>query len=113
MLRDREDPKSYTWTSRAPGKGERHTPVTQGVWVIDHEPTGRFIIGRSRNVSGEVDKQLQLLAAGRHPSKRFQQQYSWEPDVQMLEYPASSANEAKRIEAILRANNSGSITLCN
>lgn len=113
MLRDREDPKSYTWTSRGPGLGMRHTPVTQGVWVIDHEPTGWFMIGRSRNVSAEVDKHLAQLAAGRHPSKRFQRQYSWEPDVQMLEYPASSANEAKKIEAILRSNNTGSLNLCN
>lgn len=112
MVRHNEDPKCYTWTSRAPGKGERVNLVTQGVWVIDHDPTGLWIIGTSRTVSAEIDKQIKMLIAGRHPNKRFQTMYSFESDIRMLEYPAANAAEAKRFEAILRSNNTGSLTLC-
>jgi len=119
MVRNHDDPKCYTWTSRQPGQGTRENRitknahfVTQGVWVIDHDPTGLWMIGQSRTVSAEVDKQLKLLAAGRHPNKRFQKMYNFDPDIKLLEYPSASAAESKRFEAILRANNTGSMTLC-
>lgn len=120
MVRNHDDPKCYTWTSREPGAGTRKNNitkdthfVTQGVWVIDHDPTGLWMIGQSRTVSAEIDKQLKLLAAGRHPNARFQRMYNHEPDIRMLEYPTTNAAMSKRVEAILRANNTGSLTLCN
>uniref|UniRef100_A0AB39CCD4 Endonuclease n=1 Tax=Pseudomonas phage RVTF4 TaxID=3236931 RepID=A0AB39CCD4_9VIRU len=97
-----------------PNNGERSTLVTQGVYVIDHIPTGKFIIGQSRTVSAEVDKHIALLKTGRHPNKILQRQYSgYNMDLRMIEIPASNSKEAKKIEAQIRASNTTDYCLLN
>ena len=105
--------KGYQWSSTVWGRGARAELVTQGVYIIDHISTGRFVIGQSRTVSAEVDRQIEQLKGGRHPNKMLQQQYAWEPDIRLIEYPTNSAKEAKRLEAEIRASNDTRYCLLN
>lgn len=114
--------KSHSWvlTYRTLKSGEvkqnsgaRSTLVTQGVWIIDNISNGWFIMGSSRTVSADIDRQLAQLQAGRHPNGKFQFQYNREPDLRFIEVPADSAKHAKQIEARIRASNTTAYCLLN
>jgi len=119
--------KAYTWSltyrelksgAIVPNNGARSTLVTQGVYIIDHVSSGWFIIGQSRTVSAEVDKQLALLQAGRHPNRKLQAQYSSPShfsnmDLKFIEIPIHSAKDCKRVEATIRASNTTGYCLLN
>lgn len=94
-------------------KGARATMVTQGVFVIDHISTGRFIIGNSRTVSAEIDRHIDALNRGGHPVKALQLQFNRCPDIRLIEIPATSAKHAKQIEAKIRASNTTDYCLLN
>ncbi|WDS62073.1 putative homing endonuclease [Pseudomonas phage D6] len=119
--------KAYTWSLTyrklksgdiVPNQGKRSMLVTQGVYIIDHVSSGWFIIGQSRTVSAEVDKQLALLQAGRHPNRKLQSQYSCPNDfscmdLKFIEIPIHSTKDCKRIEAQIRASNTTGYCLLN
>lgn len=86
-------------------RGGRTVDVKRGVYVIDHKPTGRFIIGTSENVSKDVDKQLKALAGNKHSMKRLQSNYSSEPYLQITEIPARNEKELKQIIQEIRDTN--------
>lgn len=105
--------KCFTWSSTVHGRGSRSVLTTQGVYVIDHISTGRFIVGCSRTVSADVDKQIEQLKAGRHSNKKLQAQYNWEPDIKLIEFPTKNAMEAKKLEAEIRSTNNTPYCLLN
>jgi len=114
--------KSYSWVRTfrelkggdiVQNKGARASLVTQGVFIVDHLPTGRFIIGTSRTVSAEVDKNIDALIRGTHPNRMLQKQYNHGPDLRLIEIPARSAKEAKQIEAKIRKSNTTDYCLLN
>lgn len=105
--------KSYSWSSTVHGRGARSVLVTQGTYVIDHISSGWFIVGTSRTVSADVDKQIALLKAGRHPNRKLQQQYAWEPDVKLIEFPLDTAKQSKKVEAEIRSTNDTDYCLLN
>lgn len=72
--------KGNTWTHSRSRLGGRKELVKKGVYVIDHRPTGRFLIGSSDDVSKEVDKQLAQLEAGSHPIKLMQRLFDTADD---------------------------------
>jgi hypothetical protein len=103
------DDKFYTWSSTMHGRGFRKELVTTGAFVIDHISTGWVIIGHSRTVSAEVDKQIALLKAGRHPNRRFQSQFSStnhesSSDIKLMEFPAKTVKDGKLIESKIRSS---------
>ncbi|MCY1418492.1 hypothetical protein D9M71_340530 [compost metagenome] len=109
----RTEAKGYTWSSTVHGRGARSVLVTQGTYVIDHISSGWFITGNSRTVSADVDKQIDLLRKGKHPNRKLQQQYSWEPDIKLIEYPMNTAKESKKLEAEIRSTNDTAYCLLN
>lgn len=78
-------------------RGGRTSITKKGVFVIDHKPTGRFIIGSADQVSKEVDKHLKALNSGKHGVKLLQANYIREPYLQITEIPANSDKEVKQI----------------
>lgn len=109
-----------TWTHSTSGKGGRRELVKKGVWVIDHRPTGRFIIGSSNDVSSEVDQQLKLLAKGKHPIRLLQALYQKPdddrgnpPPMVITEYPLSSLNQIRQTLKEIRETNTTPYCLLN
>lgn len=103
------DDKFYTWSSTCHGRGKRAELVTSGAYIIDHISSGWVIIGHSRTVSAEVDRQIEQLRAGRHPNRRFQSQFSSTNhessiDIKLMEFPAKSVKDGKVIEAKIRTS---------
>lgn len=102
----------WTHSKTAKGKGGRRDIVKKGVFVIDHRPTGRFIIGSSNDVSKEVDKQLKQLEQGKHPVKLLQRLYNMPddnkgnpPPMVIIEYPLNSDKDIKlTLNEIQRTN---------
>jgi hypothetical protein len=109
--------KAHTWTTtiwgRERGKSGRSTPVTRGVYLIETISTGKFIVGTSRVVSNDVDRHLAMLANGKHPNKKLQAQWDWEPELRMLEFPTSSDKESKALEKEIRKTNDTPYCLLN
>lgn len=114
--------KAYSWLATyrtlksgevVPNRGARSTLVTQGVFIIDHLSTGKFIIGTSRTVSADIDKQMALLRAGKHPNVKLQRQYTHDQDLRLIEVPAADAKNAKQIEARIRSSNTTDYCLLN
>ena len=110
----------WTHSTAAKGKGGRRDLVKKGVWVIDHRPTGRFIIGSSSDVSKEVDKQLKQLALGKHPIKRMQELYNNIDDTHgnlspmvIVEYPIKSDREIQMTLEEIRHTNTTDYCLLN
>lgn len=104
--------KGNTWTHSFTGKGGRREPVKKGVWVLDHRPTGRFMIGTSNDVSREIDKQLQQLETGKFPNKLMQRLYDTpadkhgnKPAMVIVEFPLNSEKEIKRTLKEIRETN--------
>lgn len=104
------------WTHSNSPKGGRRETVKKGVYVIDHRNTGKFIMGSSNDVSKEVDKHLALLAKGKHPVKRLQNQFNEEIQrsdkagttlavMQIIEFPTNSEKEIKRTLKEIRETN--------
>lgn len=105
--------KGNTWTHSQSGKGGRKELVKKGVWVLDHRPTGRFIIGTSNDVSKEIDKQLKQLEQGKFPHKLMQQLFDTpegnkgeRPAMVIVEYPLNSEKDIKRTLKEIRETNS-------
>lgn len=101
-------------------KGGRRDVVRKGVYVIDHRPTGRFIIGSSSDVSKEVDKQLTQLLKGSHPQKLMQRLYQMADDKQgnpppmvIIEYPLDNDRDIKRTLKEIRETNTTDYCLLN
>ncbi|MNP89151.1 hypothetical protein D3C85_15540 [compost metagenome] len=81
------------------GRGKRPEIVKAGCYVLEHDATGRFYIGQSSDVSAEVDKQLALLAVGKHPCKLLNALYEKDNVIRVIEYPVKKASDRKRIIA--------------
>lgn len=102
----------WTHSKTAKGKGGRRDWVKKGVFVIDHRPTGKFIIGSANDVSKEVDKQLTLLERGKHPIKKLQRSYDNADDLHgnhspmvIIEYPIKADKDIQlTLEEIRRTN---------
>jgi hypothetical protein len=64
--------------------------------MLEHVATGRFYLGQSETVSSEVDKQLSLLAIGKHPCKLLNKLYERDAEIRLFEYPikAKKARQA-------------------
>lgn len=92
-------------------RGGRTVDVKRGVFVIDHKPSGRFIMGASENVSKEVDKQLKALNSGKHETKLLQTNYIREPYMQITEIPARNDKEIKQIMSEIRETNTADYCL--
>lgn len=91
------------WTHNPASKrAKRLEDVAEGFFVLEHEATGRFYVGESARVSTEVDKQLALLAKGKHPCKLFNILYEKDDIIRVHEYPIAKAKERKqRIKLLL------------
>lgn len=85
----------YTWTSSSTGRGKRRHPVGAGCYVIEHVSTGRFICGTSSQVSEQVDKELQSLRSGKHPSKLFRKLFDMDDELSIYEFPVKETKLAK------------------
>lgn len=102
-----------TWTFQPEGRGVRSVDVKKGVYVIDHKPTGKFIIGSSDDVTREVDKQIHLLHVGKHGIKKLQDQYTRQMNadgrpeafLSITEFPIKSDKEIQRAIKEIRESN--------
>lgn len=104
-------------------RGGRRDPVAKGVWVIDHRPTGRFMIGSSNNVSKDVDKMLDQLEKGKFPNKLMQQLFDKpdnrksdehpRPPMTIIEYPLVNDKEIQMTLAEIRNSNTTPYCLLN
>lgn len=86
-------------------RGGRSVLVKKGVYVIDHKPTGRFIVGTSDNVSKDVDKHLKALGTGKHPTKLMQDLYIKESYMQITEIPLANDKGIKETLREIRDSN--------
>lgn len=75
------------WLHSSSGRSKRSDTTNQGCYMLEHVATGRFYLGQSENVSSEVDKQLSLLAIGKHPCKLLNGLYAKDADIRLFEYP--------------------------
>lgn len=98
-------PNGKPQKSMAQARGGRSSDTKKGVYVIDHKPTGKFIVGSSDNVSKEVDKQIKMLESGQHPTKQLQRQYTGETYLTVFEIPANSDKDIKRTLKEIRESN--------
>lgn len=101
-------------------KGGRRDKVAKGVYVIDHRPTGRFIIGSSSDVSKEVDRHIAQLTNGKHPNKLLQTMYQIPgdkhgnpPAIVVTEYPLNDDRAIKRTLKEIRETNTTDYCLLN
>ena len=98
------DIKGYAWSRTTAGRGKRKEVVTTGVWLLEHQGTGKFLIGSTGQVSAEIDKHLALLNAGKHPNKKMSKLVSMDLDVTLIEIPMSSLQKAKLLERQIRVS---------
>lgn len=113
--------KGFLWTHSP--KGGRNHVVKKGVWVLDHRPTGRFMIGSSSDVSKEVDKMLTQLEKGKFPNRLMQQLYdkpdnddprkSPRPPMVIMEFPIGNERDIKRTLKEIRETNTTDYCLLN
>lgn len=94
-------PPFSTWTYRLDekgrlGRGGRRAITNCGVWVIQHEPTGKYIAGWSQNVSADVDVLIQRLLESKHPNKAMCKLVTQDPDLMLWEIPCGSLKVAKQ-----------------
>lgn len=116
------------WTHSPYGgtKGGRREIVKKGVWVLDHAPTGRFMIGTSTDVSKEVDRMLAQLEKGKFPNKLMQLLYDKpdnspndprnrtpRPPMAIIEYPIGNDRDIKRTLKEIRETNTTDYCLLN
>lgn len=92
-------------------KGGRSVVVNKGVYVIDHKPTGRFIVGSSNNVSKDVDKHIATLMKGKHQTKLLQEQYLKESYLQITEISVDSDRAIKKTIQEIRETNTADYCL--
>lgn len=93
------------WTHQPQGRGARSIETKKGVYVIDHKPTGRFIVGSSDSVSREVDNQLGILQTGKHGTKLLHELYGKEPYLMITEIPIGSDKDIKKTINEIRESN--------
>ena len=101
----------YSWSKTTSGRGKRVSEVKSGLWIVEHISTGKFIIGSCGNVSKEVDKQIELLIAGKHPNKKLTKLFEIDPDLKLYEVPMDG--KAKVLEREIRANTTPQYLLLN
>lgn len=99
-----EQQPTCTWSYTSAGRGKRNIPTRVGFFVIEHIATGKLVVGHSRQVSEEVDKQIQALQTGKHICKAMCKQVEMDMDLRLYEYPAVSIASAKdRVKAIKKS----------
>lgn len=84
-----------TWSYTSAGRGKRTHPTGLGYFVIEHIATGKLLVGYSKTVSIEVDRQIDALMRGKHPSKAMCKQVEMDMDLKLYEYPALGVGNAK------------------
>lgn len=97
-----EGVRCMTWSHTTHGRGKRNDDVQIGCYVVEHIPTGKFIVGSSKTVSQEVDGLIEALWGGTHQSKAFNKLCSLDPDLKLYEYPTKTLKHAKDIEKAIR-----------
>ena len=98
------------WSSTTWGRGKRKDVVTSGMYCIVHLNTGKFIMGRSKTVSKDVDQLIDKIKGQVSQWPKMNNLVDGCPentDLELLEFPASQA-EAKQIESRIRATLKGS-----
>lgn len=85
------------WLHSKSGRSKRSEIVAVGAFMLEHDATGRFYLGHSREVSKEVDKQLSLLATGKHPHKLLSGLYERDNDIRVYEYPAKTKKAVRAV----------------
>jgi hypothetical protein len=94
--------RCHTWSSTVHGRGKRSEVVTNGVYVVEHLSTGKYIVGCSKTVSADVDKHITALKAERHACKAFNKLCHLDSDLRLLEFPTKTAKESKILETRIR-----------
>lgn len=92
------------WSSTIWGRGKRKDVVTSGLYCVVHLGTGKFIIGRSKTVSKDVDQLIVRIKGQASHWPKMNRLMEGDPentDLELLEFPASQA-EAKQIEGRIR-----------
>jgi hypothetical protein len=92
------------WLHPLTGRCKRPPLVKEGCFVLEHDVTGRFYVSESLTVSEDVDKQLSLLATGKHPCKVLNELYSSDHDIRVTEYPCKPKTQRKQLYAALLVN---------
>lgn len=84
-----------TWSYTSAGRGKRTSETRLGFFVIEHIATGKLVVGHSKTVSAEVDRQIEALMQGKHPCKAMCKQVEMDMDLKLYEYPAVGIGNAK------------------
>lgn len=79
-----------SWLHSPSCRSKRSETVKSGYYVLEYEPTGRFYIHYSDDVSKTVDKALHQLKLGKHPCRLLNELYSREPVIRVFEFPLRS-----------------------
>lgn len=86
-----KEPEVVKWLRSDSGRSKRSKIVKTGAYLIDHDATGRFIVGVSTSVSADVDKIIDKLRLGKHPNKILNRLYEADNMLRVFEYPTTKA----------------------
>lgn len=76
----------HRWVRSPSGKSFRTVNVKEGMFILIHRNTGNFIVGTSKEVSIEVDKQIALLDSNKHKIKSFNKLLEFDNQLEILEF---------------------------
>lgn len=82
--------------------------MTSGVYILEHDATGRFIIAGSSTVSATVDATLSQLEAGGCRIKLLQALYDKDPAIRVFEIAIRSEKKQHHLIRDYLANSSPS-----
>lgn len=97
------DTEFYSWSSTSFGRGKRSVVVVSGVYILEHIPTGRFIISTSKSVSNDVNNDLQKLRMFNHPVNFLNSLCKLDGDIKIYEIPFKKASEQKAFIAKVKS----------
>ncbi len=93
-----------TWSHTSFGRGKRTAETGVGAYVIEHVATGKCLVLHAKNVSQDVDANIQMLMGGRHPNRLMNIQVNMDMDLKLHEYPAPSIANAKDMARKIKAS---------
>lgn len=88
-------PTACTWSATRHGRGKRAVTTALGYYVIEHIATGKCVVATAKQVSDDVDRQLQKLLAGKHDNRALNILVAMDMDLKLYEYACPSLAMAK------------------
>lgn len=94
--------KYNSWTYSQGRGGKQKVENTTGCLIVEHDPTGKFIVLTSNKISHEARLQLQAIMQEKHIIKTMNKLWKIDPCLRFIEYPTNGIREANRLEKKIR-----------